>query len=80
MTYYNCSSIHLIFIFVRAILFTFANFCLGWIHVEEVKSFSILKCPFFGVTRVVWGGPFKFSTIFVEIGLKIIKGTHLTNL
>jgi hypothetical protein len=56
MTYYNCSSIHVIFIFVRGVLFIFANFSLGWIHVEEVKSFGILRCPFFGVTSAVLGG------------------------
>jgi len=69
MTYYNYSSIHIILFWVRGVLFTFANFCLGWIHVEEVKSFGILRCPFFGVTRVVGGGGG-----FLRLGKKGVGG------
>jgi hypothetical protein len=72
MTYYNCSSIHVIIVFVRGVLFIFANFCLGWIHVEEFKSFGILRCPFFWCHKGSFGGVggeviFKFGTICIEI-------------
>jgi hypothetical protein len=32
-----------------------------------MEGLGIIRCPIFGVTRVVWGGTFKFGTICVEI-------------